>query len=77
MKKSVASINKISWSVSKEYTAQLVLIDIYTLSFLFVFSSVVLFSVFCPSQVRSKGCRILHGVVVTIHSLTKKENIGM
>lgn len=45
MEKSVdidESINKISWSVSKEYTAQSVLIDIYTQFFFFVFSSFVL-----------------------------------
>lgn len=36
------SINKTSWSVSKEYTAQSVLIDIYTQFFFVVFSSFVL-----------------------------------
>lgn len=73
MEKSVdidESINKISWSVSKEYTAQSVLIDIYTQFFFFFCFQLIcssLGNILYPSQVRSKDCHILHGVVVTIH----------
>lgn len=41
MKKSVEAINKISWSILKEYTAQVLLIHIYTRFFF------VCFQLFC------------------------------
>lgn len=54
----------------KEYTAHLVLADIYTC---FVFGCVVLLSVF-RLRAPSEGRRILHRVVVTIHSSAKKKS---
>lgn len=73
LEKSVESINKkISRSISKRIYCTLG-VGWYIHSVCFVFGCVVLLSVF-RLRAPSEGCRILHRVVVTIHSSAKKKS---